>query len=75
MSAPISLAPFRWASSLAARFGAFAKPLADGAPSGPGSDQSHDRQGVIFRKGTKSRGRITSRAIGRGLAGHTRRQS
>jgi NADH-quinone oxidoreductase subunit M len=32
-----------------ARFGATKKPLADGAPSGPGSDQSHDRKGVIFR--------------------------
>ena len=36
-------------SSATARPGATQKPLANGAPSGPGSDQSHDRKGVIFR--------------------------
>ena len=35
-------------SSPAARFGATNKPLADGAPSGPGSDRSHDRKGATF---------------------------
>src|SRR5580658_4740764 len=39
-----------------ARFGATVKPLADGAPFGPGSDRSHDRKGVIFRTSTKPLG-------------------
>jgi NADH-quinone oxidoreductase subunit M len=47
-------------SSPTARFGATKKPLADGAPSGPGSDQSHDRRGVIFHKNANPRGRGTS---------------
>jgi surfactin synthase thioesterase subunit len=34
-----------------------AKPLADGALSGPGSERSHDREGVILRKGTVPPGR------------------
>jgi len=32
------------------------KPLADGAPSGPGSDQSHDRKGVASSKSAESGG-------------------
>jgi NADH-quinone oxidoreductase subunit M len=43
-------------SSPSARFGATKKPLADGAPSGPGADQGHDREGVIFRNSAKPRG-------------------
>jgi signal transduction histidine kinase len=34
-------------NSRAVSFGGAAKPLADGAPSGPGSDRSHDREGVF----------------------------
>jgi hypothetical protein len=48
--------------SQAARFSATKKPLADAAPSGPGSDQSHDREGVIFRKSANPRGHGTSQA-------------
>ena len=37
-------------SKATAKFGAMVKPLADGAPFGPGSDRSHDREGVVFSK-------------------------
>jgi len=39
-----------------ARLGAIVKPPADAAPSGPGSDRSHDREGVLFGESTKPRG-------------------
>jgi hypothetical protein len=48
------------ASTPTARLGATKKPLADGAPSGPGSDQSHDRKGVIFGKSAIPCGHGTS---------------
>jgi len=41
-------------SSLTTRFGSIAKPLADGAPSGPGSEPSHDREGVVHRTNLNS---------------------
>jgi hypothetical protein len=46
--------------SIEKKFGAIVKPLADGAPSGPGSDQSHHCKGVIFRKSSKPSGHATN---------------
>ncbi|MGB9458278.1 MAG: sulfate ABC transporter substrate-binding protein [Bryobacteraceae bacterium] len=40
-----------------ATFRATAKPFADGAPAGPGPEQSHERKGVVCRNGTTSQGR------------------
>jgi hypothetical protein len=51
-----------FASAVTARSGAIVKPLAHAR----GSDQSHDRKGVISQKSTKPRGHGTS---------HMRRQS
>jgi hypothetical protein len=47
-------------------FGATAKPLANGAPSRPGSDRSHDRKGVVSSKSTKPPGHSTRAGSGGG---------
>src|ERR1035438_4639868 len=39
------------AGSTTAGFGGIGEPLPEGVPSGPGSDQSHDHQGVVSGKG------------------------
>jgi hypothetical protein len=41
------------ATPLTARSGAATKPLAYGVPSGPGSDPSHDRKGVVSSDGVR----------------------
>jgi len=52
---------FRWRdSAVTAWFAAIAKPLADGAPPGPGSVPSRDRKGVVSREGTEPQDRRAS---------------
>ena len=41
----------------AARFAGTTTPLADGVPYGPGSERSHDREGVVYRTSATSHGR------------------
>jgi hypothetical protein len=53
----------RLISTATARFCAIVKPLADGAPSGPGSDQSHDRKGVMHRQRIKPPGHVAGRQL------------
>jgi hypothetical protein len=46
---------FPWHST--ARSGVLTTTLADGVPSGPGTERGHDRQGVVHRKSTTSHSR------------------
>ena len=55
---PMAFLVRRRPSTLTARFDAFRQPL----PNGRGSEQSHDRKGVVTRNGTQSRGQRTSHA-------------
>jgi hypothetical protein len=55
------------------RSGAGARPLADGAPSGPGSDRSHDREGVVSGDSPTSHGHGVG-ALSR-VPGHSDRES
>jgi error-prone DNA polymerase len=54
-------------SIMTVEFDAIEKPLPDGVPSGPGSERSHDREGVVLRGSTTSHGQRSSFPLRLGL--------